>query len=70
MKVHLARLARVLAKDNEISLWLGFSLALVFSWINMCVYVIMVVAGYFLKYIPLSNCLCYALNFLTVSKVG
>jgi len=48
MKAHLAGLARVLAKDNEISLWSGFSPDLGFYQINMCVYGFMVVAGYFL----------------------
>ena len=50
MKAHLVGLARVLAKDNEISLWFGFSPDLGFSRINICVYVFMVVAGYFYIY--------------------
>ena len=32
----------------------------------MCGYVFMVVVGYFLIYIPHSNYLCYAVNFLTI----
>ena len=67
MKAHLVGLARVLGKDNEISLWLGFSPDLGFSQINMCVYVftcLWLLLVIFI-FIPLSNYLCYAVNFLT-----
>ena len=70
MKAHLAGLAMVLAKDNEISLWSCFSLDLVFSQINTCVYVFMVAAGYFLYFfrsVILCNYLCSLVNFLTIS---
>ena len=50
MKAHLVGLARVLANAHDILLDLVFPRIWGFPGINICVYVFMVVAGYFYIY--------------------